>query len=122
MQFEETEDLWCRVDIALCQASSREQTISEVNRLLAKWINGLPPNYLNETNCAIRREWLPTEELLKFTRGHSRNNPRKTDGPLLVAEYRGTSYMLDGTNRINRWLQDGNAEKHEVIILTKHGE
>jgi len=35
---------------------------------------------------------------------------------------RGTSCMLNGTNQIIAWLQDGNAEKHEVIILTKHGD
>ncbi len=30
--------------------------------------------------------------------------------------------MLNGTNKTIAWLQDGNAEKHAVIILTKHGD
>ena len=117
-----TSELWSRVDVALCQASSREQTVSEVNRLLRKWVHDLPQNYFNEENSTIRCEWLTTKELTIFTRGHDRATPRRTNGPILVAEYRGTSYMLDGTNRINRWLKDGSAEKHEAIILTRNGE
>jgi len=38
-------------------------------------------------------------------------------GPLVACEYRGHTYMLDGTNRLNVWLRDGDKASHETIIL-----
>jgi hypothetical protein len=112
------EELWKRVDVALFQASSREQTLSEINRLLRKWHFHLPDDYITLHNCAIRREWLTPQQLSHFTRGHPRSAPKRVSGPLVVVEYQGETYMLDGTNRINRWLADGDREPHETVILT----
>jgi len=38
-------------------------------------------------------------------------------GPLVAGEYRGKTYMLDGTNRLNVWRQNGDDALHETIIL-----
>jgi hypothetical protein len=112
------EDLWNRVDIAINQARTRQETISELNRLLQKWNVGAPASYISEHSSAIRREWLTPQQMEQlFIRGHTRTNVRRFDSPLVAVEYDGKTYMLDGTNRINIWLKEGNTEQHEVIIL-----
>jgi hypothetical protein len=43
------------------------------------------------------------------------------NGPLLACEYQGQTYLLDGTNRLNVWIRDGDTEPHEIIIVrTRH--
>ena len=112
------EELWKRVDRAIAQARNRAETISELNRLFGKQGRGAPANHFSEENCTIRREFLTPQQLDKFWRGHTKAEPRQVGAPLVAVEFRGHTYMLDGTNRINAWLRDGNTEAHETISLS----
>ena len=115
------EDLWSRVDAALNQAQTRDETLSEMNRLLRKRFPDLPNDYFT-AEAELRREWLTAAQLMQFNLGHSRTEPRRMDGPLLAGEYQGQTYMLDGTNRLNVWLRDGDTSSHEVIIVRAKGQ
>ncbi|MEO7859127.1 MAG: hypothetical protein ABIU05_01585 [Nitrospirales bacterium] len=110
------EELWQRVDVALNQAQTRQVTISELNRLLVKWGVGAPPAYISERST-IRREWLTARQLERFRRGHTRTEARQFGPPLIAVEFGGSTFILDGTNRINVWLRDGENTPHEVIVL-----
>ena len=113
--------LWNRVDLAINQASTREQTVSELNRLLRKWFPAAPEAYISEEHSVLQQKWLTPQELdSQLRRGHARAAPRRVNGiPLLAVQYEGGIYMLDGTNRINGWLQSGDTELHEVIIIVR---
>lgn len=115
-------DFWERVDAALVQGRNRAQTLSEVNRLCRKLDSSVPPLYVTESNTTLKQEWLTPKQLDAFKRGHDRNTPRHIGGPLIAINHRGTTFMLDGTNRINMWLKQGNTEMHEVIILSPQSQ
>jgi hypothetical protein len=106
-----------RIDAALIQARSRQETFSELNRLLRKRFPGLPQQYFTQENSDVRLEWLTAKQLAQFNPGHTRTNPHQMTGALVACEYRGQTYMLDGTNRLNVWLRDGDRALHETIIL-----
>jgi hypothetical protein len=115
-----SEELWKRADVAINQATRRFETVSEINRLLKKWFKPCQPCEITPENSSIRQEWLTPQQLAAFTRGHNKVNPRRIDGvPILVIEYFGITYLLDGTNRINYWLANGDTNIHEVIILKR---
>jgi hypothetical protein len=111
-----------RIGAALIQARSRQETLSELNRLLRKRFPNLPQRYFTEERSEVRREWLTAEQLAQFNAGHTRVlDPHRTSGPLIACEYRGQTYMLDGTNRLNVWLRDGDKTLHATIIV-RNGE
>ena len=112
-----SDDLWSRVDVALIQARSRSETISEINRLMRKRFPDLPKNHFTEERCELRREWLTAAELAQFNPKHSRTDPHQLRGPLVACEHHGQIHMVDGTNRLNVWLRDGDTEQHETIIV-----
>jgi hypothetical protein len=81
----------------------------------------LPQNYFT-AESELRREWLTAAQLTQFNPGHLRATPKQMEGPLLAGEYRGQTYMLDGTNRLNVWLRDGDTSEHEIIIVRARGQ
>jgi len=111
------DDLWFQIDAALNLWPSRDKTFAQLNRLLAKRFPDLPPSYFTQVNCAVRLERLTASELAKFNPGHSRTEPRRMTGPIIASEFRGNSYILDGTNRLNVWVRDGDVELHDTIIV-----
>jgi len=91
------------------------------NRLLAKNIKA--PGWKNGDHMDIQphqirshREKRSTDELTRFLRGHDRVNPQRTDCPIIVAVYEGEERLLDGNNRINYWVKQGNTEDHDVNV------
>jgi hypothetical protein len=116
----DNEALWKRVDRAIAHANSRRETISELNRLLRKWNVGAPADYISAAS-RIRQEWLTVEELGAFCRNHKKDKPRQVEPPLVAVEFRGKTCMLDGTNRINAWIRDGDTATHEIIIVCESG-
>ena len=91
------------------------------NRLLAKairapgWKDG---DHMDVTPDQItsRRETRTTSELGNFTRGHERRKPARQECPIIVAEYQGVEYLLDGNNRINLWIDQEDTREHPVNV------
>jgi len=113
------EDLWSLVDAAMFEATSRAETIAEVNRLLHKCNPEAGCGYFTEENSTLVRRALSVPQLAKFWRGHTRTEARRYDPPIIVAEYRRTAYVLDGTRRINEWLAFGDTEAHDTILIKR---
>ena len=116
------DDLWLRVDAALIQAAAVRKPFRSLIASLRKRFPDLPQNYFSEEACELRQEWLTATQLSTFNPGHFRSEPRQMAGPLLACEYNGDTYMLDGTNRLNVWLRDGDVEMHETIIVKKRDD
>ena len=114
-------DLWSLVDTAMFEATSRAETIAEVNRLLRKCVAKAPCGFISEANTTLLRENLTVPQLATFWRGHTRTEARRYYLPIIAAEFRGTTYVLDGTRRINEWVDFGDKETHETIIIRHKG-
>ena len=93
------------------------------NRLLAKSILGRDPELhelleIQKNQIRSYREKKTTEELREIqqsqTNKHARANPRNEDDPIVIVKHEGIDRLLDGSNRINKWFNEGNTEKHKV--------
>jgi hypothetical protein len=50
---------------------------------------------------------------------HGRARPKRDDRPILLLEWQGRHFLIDGINRINRRARERLAGPHEVIVI--HG-
>lgn len=68
----------------------------------------------------IRKEIWSMEELDIRTRAsrHSRAEPKRPHGPVLLAERDDRFHIIDGSNRVNLWIRDGDRSMHDVLIFT----
>ena len=80
-----------------------------------------PPPVLTREMLSLTREQWPLERLapLVHVDSHDRARPKRDALPILVLEWRGRHYLIDGINRINRRARDRDAGPHEVIVI--HG-
>jgi hypothetical protein len=119
--------LWETLERALSYHRTRGRDVTSIdalNRILAKARSsldepseGLPR--LSPETCTIRLQRWTTSKLDAIRRGkHQRDRPRCANLPVIVVEYEGREYLIDGQTRINRWTADGNDGPHEVIVLT----
>ena len=79
------------------------------------------PPVLTRDMLSVSREQWPLEKLapLLHPDAHNRARPKKDDLPILVLEWSGRHYLIDGINRINRRVREGSPGPHEVIVI--HG-
>jgi hypothetical protein len=117
----DSDDLWSRVDTAIFEATSRAETIAHLNRLLRKCVIEAPCTFISEVGSTLVRERLTVPQLEMFWRGHHRTKARRYHPPIVVADFRGTKYVLDGTTRINDWVQCSDEDVHETIIIRHKG-
>ena len=79
-----------------------------------------PPVLTREMLSVTRERW-PLERLAALVHpdAHGRARPKKDDLPVLVLEWRGRHFLIDGLNRINRRARAREAGPHAVIVI--HG-
>jgi hypothetical protein len=79
-----------------------------------------PPVLTRAMLHATRERW-PLERLAPLVHpdAHGRSRPKRDDLPVLVLEWRGRHFLIDGLNRVNRRVRAREAGPHEVIVI--HG-
>lgn len=79
-----------------------------------------PPVLTRAMLSAARERW-PLERLAALVHpdAHGRARPKKDDLPVIVLEWRGRHFLIDGLNRINRRVRAREGGPHEVIVI--HG-
>lgn len=80
-----------------------------------------PPPVLTRGMLTVSREQWPLERLapLVHVDAHDRTRPKRDERPILLLEWRGRHYLIDGINRINRRVRGRQVGPHEVIVI--HG-
>jgi hypothetical protein len=80
-----------------------------------------PPPVLTREMLSVTRERWPLERLapLLHPDAHGRAKPKRDDLPVLVLEWRGSHFLIDGINRVNRRVRDRSPGPHDVIVI--HG-
>jgi hypothetical protein len=80
-----------------------------------------PPPVLTREMLSVSRERWPLERLapLVHADAHGRARPKRDDRPILLLEWQGRHFLIDGINRINRRARERLAGPHEVIVI--HG-
>jgi hypothetical protein len=79
------------------------------------------PPVLTREMLSLSRERWPLERLAPLVHpdAHDRRRPKRDDLPVLVLEWQGRHYLIDGLNRINRRVRERLPGPHEVIVI--HG-
>jgi hypothetical protein len=79
-----------------------------------------PPVLTREMLSVTAERW-PLERLapLLHPDAHGRARPKRDDLPVLVLEWRGRYFLIDGINRLNRRVREGDPGPHDVIVI--HG-
>lgn len=72
---------------------------------------------LSDQTCKITRHVLDREGLAKLELFHERPKPARQDGPIVVVEFEGLRYVVDGNNRLNQWLATDGPIEAEVIVI-----
>ena len=125
-------EAWALVEDALGHhAKPGHGAIETLNRLWRKnrFVTSLdgvlkldaePPVLTREMLTATRERW-PLERLAPLVHpdAHGRARPKKDDLPVLVLEWRGRHFLIDGLNRVNRRLRAREPGPHAVIVI--HG-
>lgn len=123
-------DAWAVVEAELGHhAKPGDDWIETLNRLWRKnrFVTSLddvlklesePPRLTREM-LSVRRERWPLERLapLLHPDAHGRARPKKDDLPILVLEWQGRHFLIDGLNRVNRRVRSGEPGPHEVIVI-----
>ena len=80
-----------------------------------------PPPVLTREMLTTSRERWPLERLapLVHVDSHDRARPKSDVRPILLLEWQGRHFLIDGINRINRRVREKQAGPHEVIVI--HG-
>jgi hypothetical protein len=114
-------DLWKRVLEALDFHKKKHTPIHALNRLFHEHREDLPGVQLNNTTCNLSCDSRSTEQLSQFKR-HTRCNPADETYPILVVRYEDTEYLIDGGNRINKWVNAKDTNLHDVIVIEFVGQ
>ena len=78
-----------------------------------------PPPVLTRAMLSISRQRWPLERLapLVHVDSHDRARPKRDDRPILLLEWRGRHFLIDGINRVNRRVRAGDGGPHDVIVI-----
>ncbi len=78
-----------------------------------------PPPVLTRDMLTVSGERWPIERLapLVHVDAHDRARPKSDDRPILLLEWRGRHFLIDGINRINRRVRSKEAGPHAVIVI-----
>jgi hypothetical protein len=79
------------------------------------------PPVLTREMLAISLERWPLERLVPLVHvdAHDRRRPKRDDRPILVLEWQGRHFLIDGINRVNRRVRAREPGPHDVIVI--HG-
>ena len=100
------------------QKKGRDNSPNDVlNRLFHEYVPQAKQFRLNEQNCYLSMEVWSTTDLANVTRRHDRREPREENCPVVVLLYGTQSYMIDGNNRVNRWVTNNKSSHHNVVVV-----
>jgi hypothetical protein len=78
-----------------------------------------PLPVLTGEGLTLARERWPLERLalLVHPDAHGRARPKRDGRPVLLLEWRGRHFLIDGINRINRRVRERLPGPHDVIVI-----
>lgn len=77
-----------------------------------------PPVLTSDMLTVSAAKW-PLEKLTPLVHpdAHDRARPKRDELPILILEWAGAFFLIDGINRINRRMRDRDAGPHDVIVI-----
>ena len=90
-----------------------------LNRLFREHHPGvLVVPHLSPSTATVRREGWSTEQLNGTVRkDRTTIGPARTDVPVVVVQWKGKPFLVDGRRRLNQWVQQRSTLVHEVFVI-----
>ena len=113
-------DLWRQVHAAFHphRLGTDRDAQAALNRIAAKCLGSREVKPFDSANCTIRQDFLDSAELLVLKRYHDKRTPGRVHEPIVVLEYGGERWVIDGNKRVNKWIADGCTQSRLAIVIT----
>jgi hypothetical protein len=90
---------------------------SALDRVAMKCLGLAERKSFHVGNCFIREETLSQEALWELVVYHDRDQPAKMEGPIVVLNYKGRPFVIEGNTRTNAWRKGKYAGPFTALIL-----
>jgi hypothetical protein len=113
-------DLWNKVHEAFRRHRKPDQNLQGVlDRIAAKCLT-VHCEWFTPGNCEVYEKTLSPDELRGLKTYHPRDNPAQgyeEKEPIILVDCSGTLIVIDGINRVNRWLKTSPNQSRKSIVL-----
>ena len=116
----EAKDLWNRIYAAFEGhriLATDPDAQAALNRVAAKCLHLEQRRSFDPSNCVVREELLSVDALRQLELYHEQAFPLRDDPTIVVLSYEGRRVVVDGNNRVNKWLKAGGSEPRGAIII-----
>jgi hypothetical protein len=112
-------ELWAEVhrQFAYHRKKHDPDAQSAMDRVAMKCLGASKRRSFNPTNCTISETTLTSAQLAELLIYHTRSNPRRMDGPIVVLRIDGRSLAIDGNSRANAWKAGQYAGPFTAIVV-----
>jgi hypothetical protein len=94
---------------------------AEVNRIAAKCLKkalGRPYALsIGPPTCYVHEEVIRGSELPNLIRYHDRVKKTSRTTPIVILRIEGKSIVIEGNNRVNRWVANGEPTPRQALII-----
>ena len=93
-----------------------------LDRVAAKCIERIGLSF-NKSNCTVHEESLSFDALKRLRRHHGRSrvDPRFEDWALVILQYNGQRFVIDGNTRVNKWVNEESHISRLALIIEPRG-
>lgn len=114
--------LWNRIYAALegHRLPTDADAQAALDRIAAKVLRLPGRRSFNPSTCSVRKEPLSVEALRALEVYHRRASPQLDHETIVVLQCGERRVVVDGNNRVNRWLATGSFQQGSAIIITPH--
>jgi hypothetical protein len=102
----------------------QESIQAALDRIATKCLRKYEDKYaarsLNQDNCDVDEKTLSPDDLTNLKTFHERQAPAKhfqDKEPIIVVDCDGILVVIDGNNRVNKWLKDSPKRTRQAIII-----
>ena len=71
----------------------------------------------SQDNCNVYEVVLSLDDLKKLTCYHTRSIPLINGDPIILLLYGGDRYVIDGNNRVNKWVKEEDPTPRRALFL-----
>lgn len=99
-----------------------ESAQAALDRIAKKCLGLNERKSFNPGNCSVCEVILTADELQSIEVYHSRNQPMRMEGPIVILVYGGIPYVIEGNTRINAWRANKYNGPFSAILLELQDE
>ena len=118
----DTGELWRRIhkSFKYHRTDTDPDAQAAMDRIAMKCLGLTVPKSFNATNCTVREELLSTTYLRELKLYHQRANPYHLRGPIVVLLYGGAKVVIEGSTRVNAWIERKIKGPFTAIVVEPH--